>query len=152
MPAEPLDPPQPRPSYSTCMLLHNIPRLLATDDCEIVTTESVSPAVKAARDLPRVFGIEPRHRGAVTRPLPQARPLSGDQRRAVERARDFLRAAAAGPRTLGAHLDAGAVEDTALFYATDCFGSAIVQLRDLLAILDELALAQPATGTAGGTR
>jgi len=33
--------------------------------------------------------------------------LSGDQRRAVERARDFLRAAAAGQRTLAAHLDAG---------------------------------------------
>ena len=51
-------------------------------------------------------------------------PLSGDQRRAVERARDFLRAAVAGPRTLAAHLDAGAVEDTALFYATDGFGAA----------------------------
>lgn len=37
--------------------------------------------------------------------------LSGDQRRAVERARDFLRAAAAGPRTFALHLDAGAVED-----------------------------------------
>ena len=79
-------------------------------------------------------------------------PLSGDQRRAVERARDFMRAAAAGPRTLAAHLDAGAVEDTAWFYATDGFGAAIVQLRNLLAILDELAPAEPATGTAGGTR
>jgi len=45
----------------------------------------------------------------VTLTLPQARPLSGDQRRAVERARDFLRAAVAGQRTLTAHLDAGAV-------------------------------------------
>jgi hypothetical protein len=75
----------------------------------------------------------------VTRPLPQATSLSGDQQRAIERARHFLRAAAAGPRTLAAHLDAGAVEDTALFYATDGFGAALVQLRDLLAILDELA-------------
>jgi hypothetical protein len=60
MPAEPLDPPQPRPSYTTYLLLHNVPCLLATDDCEIViTTESVSPAVKAARDLLRAIGIEP---------------------------------------------------------------------------------------------
>jgi hypothetical protein len=48
------------PSYTTYLLLHNIPCLLATDDCEIViTTESVSPAVKAARDLLRAIGIEP---------------------------------------------------------------------------------------------
>ncbi len=56
MPAEPLDPPQPRPSYSTCMLLHNGLRILAAGDCEIViTTENV----RAARDLLRAFGIEP---------------------------------------------------------------------------------------------
>ena len=36
----------------------------------------------------------------MTRPLPQATSLSGDQWRAIERARDFLRVAAAGPRTL----------------------------------------------------
>ena len=83
--------------------------------------------------------------------LPQARPLSGDQQRAVERARDFLRAAAAGPHTLSAHLDAGAVEDTALFYATDGFGAAQKLLLDLLSVVDELAPAKPATGTAGGT-
>ena len=78
--------------------------------------------------------------------------LSDDQRRAVERARDFLRAAAAGPHTLAVHLDAGAVEDTALFYATDGFGAAQKLLLDLLSVVDELAPAQPATGTAGGTR
>jgi hypothetical protein len=61
-------------------------------------------------------------------------------------------AAALGPRTLAAHLDAGAAEDTALFYATGGFGSAIVQLRNLLAILDELTPAQSAIGTAGGVR
>jgi hypothetical protein len=92
------------------MLLHNGLRILAADDCEIVITmANVDPAVRAARDLLRAFGIEPRHGGAVTLTLPRARPLSGDQRRAVERARDFLWAAAAGPRTLAAHLDAGAV-------------------------------------------
>jgi hypothetical protein len=32
------------------------------------------------------------------------------------------------------------------------FGSAMAQMRDLLAILDELAPAQPTTGTAGGAR
>ena len=88
----------------------------------------------------------------MTRALPQARVLSGDQRRAVERARDFLRAAAAGPGTLAAHLDAAAVEDTALFYATDGFGAAQNLLLDLLTVVDDLAPAQPATGMAGGAR
>jgi hypothetical protein len=60
MPAEPLDPPEPRPSYSTYLLLHNILRLLAADDCEItITTGNVGPAVQAARDLLLAFGIEP---------------------------------------------------------------------------------------------
>lgn len=95
MPVEPLGPPEPRPSYSTCMLLHNVLRILPADNCEIViTTEIVSPAVRAAGDLLPAFGVEPGHWGIVTRPLPQARPLSGDQRRAVERARDFLGTAA----------------------------------------------------------
>ena len=88
----------------------------------------------------------------MTRPLPQVHVLSGNQRRAIERARDFLWSAAAGPRTLAAHLDAGAVEDTALFYATDGFGAAQKLLLDLLAIIDELAPAQSAAGTAGGAR
>ncbi len=38
------------------MLLHNVLRILAAGDCEIViTTENV----RAARDLLRAFGIEP---------------------------------------------------------------------------------------------
>ena len=44
------------------------------------------------------------------------------------------------------------MEDTSLFYVTDGFGAALVQLRDLLAILDELAPTEPASGTAGGAR
>ncbi len=76
--------------------------------------------------------------------------MPGGPRRAVERARDFLRASAAGPHTLAVHLDAGAVEDTALFYATDGFGAAQKLLLDLLAVVDKLAPAQPATGAAGG--
>jgi hypothetical protein len=148
-PEVPGEPPGPRQSYSTC-LFQNIMRLLAADDCEIViTAENVGLTVRAAGDLPRAFGIEPGHGGAVTLTLPQAGPLSGDQRRAVEHARDFLHAAAAGPHTLAAHLDAGALDDTALFYATSGFGAAIVQLRDLLAILDEVAPTQP-PGMAGG--
>jgi hypothetical protein len=60
MPGEPLDPAEPRPSYSTYLLLHNVLRLLAADDCEIViTTGNVGPTVKAARDLLWAFGIEP---------------------------------------------------------------------------------------------
>jgi hypothetical protein len=58
--AKPLDPPQPRHSYSTCMLLHNVLRILAAGDCEIViTTANVGPTVMAARDLLLAFGIEP---------------------------------------------------------------------------------------------
>ncbi len=39
-------------SYSTYLLLHNILRLPAADDCEIViTAENVGPAVRAAQDL-----------------------------------------------------------------------------------------------------
>jgi hypothetical protein len=60
MPAQPLDLPQPRPSYSICMPLHNVLTILAADNCEIViTTENVGLAVRAAGDLLRAFGIEP---------------------------------------------------------------------------------------------
>ena len=83
------------------MLLHNVLRILAAGDCEIViTTDNVGPFVKAAKEMLRAFGVQPNPGGVVTRPLPQATSLSGDQWRAIERARDFLRVAAAGPRTL----------------------------------------------------
>jgi hypothetical protein len=60
MPAELLDPPEPRPSYSTCLLLHNVLRILAADNCEItITTENVGPAVRAAKAMLLAFGIEP---------------------------------------------------------------------------------------------
>jgi hypothetical protein len=60
MPAQPLDLPQSRPSYSTCMLLHNVLKILAADDCEIViTTANAGTAVRAARDLLLAFSIEP---------------------------------------------------------------------------------------------
>ena len=59
MPGAPTDPLKPRPSHSIYVLLHNILRLLAADDCEIVLTENVGSAVKALRDLLRAFGIEP---------------------------------------------------------------------------------------------
>jgi hypothetical protein len=59
MPAQPLDLPQPCPSYSTCMLLHNVLRILAADGCEIVIiAANVGPAVSAARALLLAFGIE----------------------------------------------------------------------------------------------
>jgi hypothetical protein len=51
--------------------------------------------------------------------------LTSGQEHTVTRARRFLEAAAAGPRTL----DAGTVEDATLFYAADGFGAA----RELLA-------------------
>ena len=60
MPAEPLDPPEPRPFYSTYMLLHNVRRILAAESCEVViTTQNAGPTVKAAGDRLRAFGIEP---------------------------------------------------------------------------------------------
>jgi hypothetical protein len=60
MPAEPPASPEPRPSYSTYLLLHNVLRILAADDCEIViTTANVGPAVKAAKAMLLAFGIEP---------------------------------------------------------------------------------------------
>jgi hypothetical protein len=59
MPAEPLDPPQPRPSYSTYMLPHNVLRILAAGDREIaIIAANVTQAVRAARDLLLAFGIE----------------------------------------------------------------------------------------------
>ena len=77
-------------------------------------------------------------------------PLNGDQRRAVERTRDFLRARlkdrAPSPRTW-----TWVPWKTPRCYATDGFGAAMSQMRNLLAILDELAPAQTASGTAGGT-
>jgi hypothetical protein len=54
------EPSEPRPSYSTYFLLHNILRPLAADDCEIIiNAENAGPAVTAVRDLPHAFGIEP---------------------------------------------------------------------------------------------
>ena len=59
-PGLPRVPSKPRPSYSTYLLLHNVLRPLAADDREIViTTENTGPAVRAAGDRLRAFGIEP---------------------------------------------------------------------------------------------
>ena len=61
MPAEPLDLPRPRPSYSICMLLHNVRRILAptTARSSLIATANAGPAVRAARNLLLAFGIEP---------------------------------------------------------------------------------------------
>jgi hypothetical protein len=60
MPAEPLDPPESHPSCSTCMLLHNVLRILAAGDCEIViATDNVGPFVNAAKDMLHAFGVQP---------------------------------------------------------------------------------------------
>jgi hypothetical protein len=85
----------------------------------------------------------------VTRALPQVRPLSGDQRRAIERARRLAAAADQGPGAVAELL--GCPSETRTVYPC-AFGSAMAPLRDLLAILDELAPAEPAGGTAGGAR
>ena len=85
----------------------------------------------------------------MTRSSPKTRSLSGDQRRAVERARRLAAAADHDPDAVAGLL--GCPRGTGTVYP-HAFGSAVGQLQDLLAILDELAPAQPATGTAGGTR
>jgi hypothetical protein len=85
----------------------------------------------------------------VTRTSPKTRSLSGDQRRAVERARRLAAAADQGPDAVAGLLGCPRETGTVYPYA---FGSAVAQLRDLLAILDELAPAEPATGTVGGMR
>ena len=60
MPGGPPDPPDPRRSYSTYLLLHSILRLLSAGKYEIViTADNAGPAVQPARDLLRAFGIEP---------------------------------------------------------------------------------------------
>ena len=72
----------------------------------------------------------------MTRALPQARLLSGDQRCAVERARRLAPAADQDPEAVAKLL--GCPSDTSTVYPY-AFGSAMAQMRDLLAILDELA-------------
>jgi hypothetical protein len=57
MPGELPEPSEPRLTYSTYLLLHNVLRILAADKCEIVITAgNVGPALQAAWDLP-AFGI-----------------------------------------------------------------------------------------------
>jgi hypothetical protein len=72
--------PEPKPSYSPYLLLHNVLRILAADNCEItITTENVGPAMRAAKAMLLPFGIEPtllaRSRHASVRSLERyARP------------------------------------------------------------------------------
>jgi hypothetical protein len=85
----------------------------------------------------------------VTRPSPKPSTLTGDQRRAIDRARKLATAAERGSGAVAELLGCASESGTVYPYA---FGSAMAQMRDLLAILDELAPAQPASGTSGGTR
>jgi hypothetical protein len=78
---------------------------------------------------------------------PATKPGTG-QRRVVERARRLAAAADQGTDDVGL-LGWSSESGTVYPYA---FGSAMAQMRDLLAILDELAPAQSASGTAGGAR
>ena len=82
----------------------------------------------------------------MTRPSPKPSALTGDQWRAIDRARKLATAAERGSGAVAELLGCASESDP---YA---FGSAMAQMRDLLAILDELAPAQPASGTSGGTR
>ena len=83
----------------------------------------------------------------MTQPKPSA--LTGDQLQAIDRARKLATAAERGSGAVAELLGCTSESGTVYPYA---FGSAMAQMRDLLAILDELAPAESATGTAGGAR
>ena len=85
----------------------------------------------------------------MTRTSPKPSALTSDQRRAIERARRLAAAADQSPGAVAELL--GCPNETRTVYPY-AFGSAMAQMRDLLAILDDLAPAEPVTGTAGGTR
>jgi hypothetical protein len=75
--------------------------------------------------------------------LPQSSAPSGDQRPAVERARE-LADAAATVETLAAYLGVSTQHPGQFFYAA--YGAVIDRLRDLLASLDEAVTAQARPG------
>jgi hypothetical protein len=79
----------------------------------------------------------------VTRHAPEPGALSGDQRRAVERARELAEAAAT-VQTLAAYLEVTTQQPGRFFYAA--YGAAIDRLRDLLASLDEAGVGQADPG------
>lgn len=75
--------------------------------------------------------------------LPQATPLSADQQRAIERARE-LDEAAATVETLAAYVGTSTQHPGQLFYGA--YGAAMDRLRDLLASLDEAGAGQARLG------
>ena len=75
----------------------------------------------------------------MTRAFPQPSALSGDQRRAVERARELAEAAAT-VETLAAYLGVSTQHPGQFFYAA--YGAAMDRMRDLLASLDRAGAGQ----------
>jgi len=79
----------------------------------------------------------------VNRTSPKPSALTSDQRRAIDRARKLAAAAERGSGAVAELLGCASEAGTVYPYA---FGSAMAQMRDLLAILDEMA---PASGLGG---
>ena len=79
----------------------------------------------------------------MTRHAPEPGAPSGDQRHALERARELAEAAAA-VQTLAAYLGVSMQHPGPFFYAA--YGAAIDRLRDLLTSLDQAGARQPDPG------
>lgn len=79
----------------------------------------------------------------MTRPAPTPGALSGDRRRAIERARELAEAAAT-VETLAAYLGVSTQHPGQFFYTA--YGAAMDTLRDLLASLDEAGAGQADPG------
>ena len=79
----------------------------------------------------------------MTTVTPKTRSLGGDQRRAVERARELAEAATTVQR-LAAYLGVSTQHPGEFFYAA--YTAAVDRLRDLLASLDEAGTAQAGPG------
>jgi hypothetical protein len=79
----------------------------------------------------------------VTRHAPEPSAPSGDQRRAIERARE-LAEAAASVQTLAAYLGTSTQHPGRFVYTA--YGAAIDRLRDLLASLDQTGAGQTDPG------
>ena len=57
----PAEPPEPRPTYSPYLLVHNVMRVLAADGCTpiSITAENGRQPVKADADLLHALGVNP---------------------------------------------------------------------------------------------
>ena len=142
-PGQPGGPPGPRPAYPPYLLMHDVMRILVADGCEkiSVTTEEAARLSGSLRPVARPRSS--RHGRSRDPARPEAQCPEGDQRRAVERARELAEAAAT-VQTLAAYLGVSTQHPGQFFYAT--YRAAIDRLRDLLASLDQAGAGQADPG------